>query len=364
MLSINKVLNRVIVAQFYQQNSGLFLFIFFVMFGMVEGSQLINYHVSLMTGIIQSTAFLLIVFCSWILYIVKAIHFVTSTLGKPQNLFLFVLTSLSPTKQFLCLFLAHSLVHIPVGLYSIATVLVAFKQGHPLIGVLIIGFNIMLCSLASLVSVYMLNNPSSFYISPFIKIKFPKRKTLIWFYFSFILNDVKLIFLVTKVFSYFVLLGFFQIPLDHYENRIALMGLLIGITAHAVLIFEIRKWEDSYMSFTKNLPLTVAKRYIVLAFVYLVLIAPELFLLIMNKVHLLDLIGTIVFGVGLLLFLQSLLYRLSMDMDKYIQYVLIVFLLSFALLLFKLYLILVLIYLIVSFQWYKKYFYTYESFRL
>jgi uncharacterized membrane protein YidH (DUF202 family) len=160
------------------------------------------------------------------------------------------------------------------------------------------------------------------------------------------------------------LLGFFQIPLDHYENRIALMGLLIGITAHAVLIFEIRKWEDSYMSFTKNLPLTVAKRYIVLAFVYLVLIAPELFLLIMNKVHLLDLIGTIVFGVGLLLFLQSLLYRLSMDMDKYIQYVLIVFLLSFALLLFKLYLILVLIYLIVSFQWYKKYFYTYESFRL
>ncbi len=364
MFSISKVLNRVIVAQFYQQNAGLFLFIFFAMFGMVEGSQLINYHVSLITGIIQSTAFLLIVFCVWILYTAKGVQFVISTLGKPQNSFLYTITSLTRIKQFSYLFLTHTLVHIPVGLYSLAIVWVALKQGQPMIAMIILVFNFLLCLLASLVSVYKLNNPSSFHISFFAKIKFPRKKTLTWFYFTYILNDAKLTFTITKLFSYFALFGFFQIPLDHYENRIPLMGLLIGAASHAVLIFEIRKWEDSYLSFTKNLPLSFAKRYFTIAIVYLVLLVPELLLMIVNHVHMTDLIGVIMFGVGFLLFLHSLLYHLNMDMDKYIQYVLIVFLLSFAMLLFKLYFILILVYLIISFQWYKRYLYSFESLRL
>ena len=364
MFSISKVLNRVIVFQFYQQNTGLFLFIFFVMFGMVEGSQLVNYHLALMTGIVQSTVFLLLVFCVWLSYSIKSSQFVLTTLARPENSFLFTTASLPRSQQIGYLLLIHSFIHFPVWVYAILTSFVAFKLGSILIGIAILAFNLLLCLIASIVSFKKLNNPTSFHSSLLLRIRFPVKKTLSWFYVAFIANDLKMILVITKLFSYFAVFGFFQIPLDHYETRIPFMGLLIGLTAHAILIFEIRKWEDSYLSFTKNLPIPITNRYLILTFVYALLITPELFLMVTNKVHLLDIIGLIFFGVGFLLFLHSMLYRLSMNMDRYIQYLLITFLLSFALILFTLSWLLIFIYVAVSILWYKKYYYTFESLRL
>jgi hypothetical protein len=246
----------------------------------------------------------------------------------------------------------------------LATAGVAVRQSRAVIGLLIVGFNLLLCSSASWLSVRKLNHPSSFHIPLLARIKLPFRKPLFWFYLGFIMNDALLILVITKLFSYFALFGFFQIPLDHYENRIPLMGLLIGMAAHAVLVYEIRKWEDSYLSFAKNLPMTLSARYLLLVILYAIVITPEMFLLATNHVHLVDGVLTIVFGISLLLFFHAMLYPVNMDMDRYIQYVLITFLLGFALILFKLSLLLVLVCFTLSSSWYRRYFYTFEAMRL
>ncbi len=331
---------------------------------MVEGSQLVSYHLSLMTGIIQSTSFLLIVFSVWFVYSVKSSQFVISSFAWPQNSFLFTLTCLPRSHQIGYLLFTHGFIHLPVWAYALVTSLVAFKQGNLLIGIFLLSFNFLLCFTMSVISVFQLNNPSSLYRSPLFHIQFPKKKTLTWFYLSFIMNDLKLITMVTKLFSYLAVVGFFQIPLDHYENRIPFMGFLLGLTAHAILIFEIRKWEDSYLTFTKNLPLSSIKRYLVLALVYTLLIIPEIFLMIVNKVHVVDLFAVIIFGMAYLLFIHSSLYHLNMNMDRYIQFISITFLISFTLILFTLSWFLVFIYATVSISWYKKYFYSFESLRL
>jgi len=81
-------------------------------------------------------------------------------------------------------------------------------------------------------------------------------------------------------------------------------------------------------------------------------------------VHLLDIVRTAVFGIGLLLFFHAVLYHLQMNMDRYIQYLLITFLLSFALILFELSWLLTLIYFAFSFHWYRRYFYSFEAMKL
>ncbi len=364
MLPINKVLIRIIVTEFYKQNLGLFLFVFFIMFGMVEGSQLIYYHLSLITGVIQSTAFFSLVLMLWLIYAIKSAQFVTSQLAKPQHSFLFVLTSLPKLFQVFAFALVHVLIHTPVLLYAIAIATVAFDQGQWLIGMEVIVFNLLLCGILSLVSVHKLNHPSAFSNVTFFKLPRFIKKSLGWFYAAFLLNELKVITTVTKLFSYFAVYGFLQINVDHYENRIALMGLLVGVTAHAVVLFELRKWEDSYLLFLKNLPFSPITRYLTMIIIFSLLLLPELFLLITHHVKLIDLIGSLLFSISFLLLLFAMVHHLKMDMDKYIQYLLILFLISFGIVLFKLSWVLILLYLFTSFSWHKKYFYTYESLRL
>jgi len=364
MFPISKVLNHVVVAQFYKQNNGLLLFIFFIMFGMVEGSQLVYYHLSLMTGIVQSTAFLLLVLAIWFVYAVKSSQFVVTQLAKPQNAFLNTLTAVPRATQLGNLLVAHLLIHLPVWLYATATSFVAISQGKPAIGISILAYNLLLCLAVSFVSIRKLNHPTSFNISLFSRIKLPFKKPVFWFYLGYIFNDAMLTFIVTKLFSYLALFGFLQIPLDHYENRVPMMGFLVGVAAHAVLIYEIRKWEDNYLSFFKNLPIKMSTRFFALAAMYTLLVTSEIFLLITSHVHLLDIVRTAALGIGLLLFFHTVLYRLRMNMDRYIQYLLITFLLSFALILFELSGLLTLIYFAFSFHWYKRYFYSFEAMKL
>ena len=364
MLPINKVLIRIIVTEFYKQNLGLFLFVFFIMFGMVEGSQLIYYHLSLITGVIQSTAFFSLVLTLWLVYAIKSAQFVTSQLAKPQHSFLFVLTSLPKFAQVFAFALVHVLIHTPVLLYAIAIATVAFDQGQWLLSTEVIVFNLLLCGILCLISVHKLNHPSAFSNVTFFKLPRFIKKSLAWFYAAFLLNELKVITTVTKLFSYFAVYGFLQISVDHYENRIALMGLLVGLTGHAVLIFELRKWEDSYLHFLKNLPFSPITRYLTMVIIFSLLLLPELFLLLTHHVKLIDLIGSLLFSISFLLLLFAMVHHLKMDMDKYIQYLLILFLISFGIVLFKLYWVLILLYLFTSFSWYKKYFYTYESLRL
>ena len=89
MLSVTKVLGKVLVARFYERNAGLFFVVFYLMFGIVESSQIISYHQSLIYATLTSLVFQLMVGGVWLLYSVKCIQFIAEQLRQPQNQFVF-----------------------------------------------------------------------------------------------------------------------------------------------------------------------------------------------------------------------------------------------------------------------------------
>ncbi|MEQ8424392.1 MAG: hypothetical protein RIA63_06760, partial [Cyclobacteriaceae bacterium] len=118
MFQIAGVLNRVIVKRFYERNTGFFLFVFLVMFGVVEGSQIISYHLSLIAGMLGSGVFMAVVFGVWLAYSVKCIQFVHEVLDHPKNGFLFLLRGLNKRKQFQYFLWVIFLLFLPVTVYS------------------------------------------------------------------------------------------------------------------------------------------------------------------------------------------------------------------------------------------------------
>ncbi len=150
-----------------------------------------------------------------------------------------------------------------------------------------------------------------------------------------------------------------NIPLDHFEYRTALMGILFGVASHAVIVIELRKFEENYLKFLRNLPIALANRFVQLALVYFLLLLPESSLLVVNHVNLFTILGIHLFATGLLVLSHCRLYT-ELNNDKHIQFTLWLFLISFMLVLFKVYLVELLLIWILAYRYFKSNFYRFE----
>jgi hypothetical protein len=360
MLSITKVLLKVWVAKFYERNAGLFLFIFFLMFGVVESSQIISYHLSLIYGTLSSPIFLLVVITVWILYMLKCVQFISSQLNKPENNFLFQLSRMERSKQFRNIALTVLLIDAPVLIYSSFIIVIGLqlRQLIPVSEIMAVHLSLVLIAIGWIV--YQLNSPHKkikLITLPSLKWKWPKPFPL--FYIGHLTTQLPTVFFFSKVFSIISIYGFLQIQLDHYENRTALMGLLFGLAAHLVMVFEFRKFEERYLPFLRTLPLTSIQRFIYLALVYALILLPEMVMLAINHIRPQDLIGIYLFGIGFLLLSHSLLY-IMLDNDRHLQWTLGLFLISFMLVLFKIYWVELIIIWGMAYHYFKKHFYQFE----
>ena len=172
---------------------------------------------------------------------------------------------------------------------------------------------------------------------------------------------------MTKVLSVLALVGFFQIAPDGYDVRIGLLGFLFSLASHSVIVFEFRRFEDQYLLFTRNVPLTLTKRFFTLAVVYGVLLLPEAALMVVNHLHVTDVLMIVLFGVGFLIFLHTAQYGLSLikgpDMDKHLLRLLGLFLISFLLVLMRIYWIEGIALWIIAGYLYHRNFYRFEGVR-
>ncbi len=61
MKAILHMMIKALVVPFYKDHAGMLIFVFFLMFGVVEASQVVNYHLALIHAMLSSGIFLLIV---------------------------------------------------------------------------------------------------------------------------------------------------------------------------------------------------------------------------------------------------------------------------------------------------------------
>ncbi|MFM8913138.1 MAG: hypothetical protein ACKOE6_09520, partial [Flammeovirgaceae bacterium] len=321
MGTLTNILMKVFVKKFYERNTGLLAFVFYAMFGVVESNQIISYHQSLIYGVLSSTTFLLLVMLVWLLYALKFLQLIFSELAQPQNQFFVLCATLPRTTQLKGWIMALSAIYFPVLLYSFFIVWIGISQNRvwPALAVLALHIGVLLAASSWIMQrLRSLHEKKAFTFLPSVRL--PWTKPFPFFYTSFLFNEIPLALLFTKLFSLFCLFGFLQIPLDHYENRVGLLGFLFGLMGHAVIVFELRKLETGRMTFLRGLPIRMLHRLLPVAFVYFLLIVPELLFLAANHLQPLDLLLTALFGVGFLIYQHHRLYRHELSMDKHLTH--------------------------------------------
>ncbi|HEV8512026.1 MAG TPA: hypothetical protein VGQ59_02055 [Cyclobacteriaceae bacterium] len=360
MLPTIKIINGVLVRKFYERHASLLFFVFYLMFGMVESGQIVSYHLALIHGAISSPVFMMIVLGIWMLYLIKAVLLLEECFAQPHNLFFKQIGQLNKPTQFFLLAYTYVLIYQPVLIYSIVMIVVAFKSNAILAAMSMIAFHFIMISLCAWRSINSINTsrPSVLAIP---SLRWPFAKPYPVFYISLLTDRFRIMLLLTKTFTILCLLGFLQIPLDHYESRLAHLGMAIAITSYSVIIFEWRQFEDQYLQFARALPITLTQRFLVVASAYAILLLPEFVVLLFQGFYLWDALIAILLSLGFALFAHSSLYQEKLNNDRHIQRVLWLFLITFFLALSKLALPAAILFSLIGWWRFRKNFEAYEA---
>lgn len=325
-----RLLIKTLGLSFYQQHAGLFLVVFYLLFGAVEGSQLISYHLAILMAICSSPLVLLLLFAIWVLYSIKAVLFIHKKLALAEYQFVKNITSIATRKQQLLWFKVYCFLLLPILIYAGFIVFIALKhQFYSSLLITVLG----LFSVLYLLSVYTFQRNNYVFKPAKVWVKLPvlkiNRPFGLWPIF-YLLNEQKLMFLVCKVVSILffkaILLLFADVGND---IRVYLTAMLAVALSHAILIFNLIKFDAFYQAFANALPIANWKRLMNWMVVLLLLLLPEFGLLIwfttFNWAY--SAIG-IVFSAGLMLSLFTLVYSFRADMESYMKCLLFFFFVS------------------------------------
>ena len=355
-----KLLIRTIGIAFYQQHVGLFLVAFYLLFGMIQGYDLILFHKALLLSICSSPINLLILFSIWILYAVKSLLFLRNKLTQEDYSFTKQLMVVPKKEQITLWIKVYSFLLVPVLCYA-SLILITSIISQYFFSFFATVLMLLLIMISLSIYTFRFNN-LSFNVSkssinlPSIRIKKPFWSWPIWY----LLNEQRLILLMCKIVSFVffkaILLVFADMP---NEIRIYLTALLAVVLSHAVLILNLTKFDAFYNSFAKNLPVNAIKRLIYWIVVFGLLLVPELILLVASTVITpLQFVNCVLFCLGSMLVLQSMVYFFKANTDRYLQYLLFFFFVSMFAILGSYYLQFSLVMIIFSsmiFKWnYKK----------
>jgi len=285
---MNSVLTKTIVMQFYKINTGFFLVSFILLFGLLNGKATMDLHHHIMQNICSSLSFAAGAAVVWSLYTVKCVTFFLKNIYAPANTFLFTMQSLSNRRQMFLLLQCQALLLSPVLAYAGVTIAVGLSNGNILLPALFATFQLALCG--SAIIYYRAIN--STWHQPAFRVPSVwanKRKPFITYLLHYSLNTRKSTFIGIKILSLLLLQG--MVMANSYEvNKESICVLMMFlISAHALLPAYYVQFMENSMSFLRNMPITLGRKYMVYVVTYAVIFLPELLFLLLNSKHALPL---------------------------------------------------------------------------
>lgn len=335
-----KILIQTIVKSFYKENAGFFIFLITIMFcivNKVDGAGVVEYHYSLILGMLKSYLFLLLVFLAWFLYVRKISAFVLVVIYKPEYSFLSILNSLSKSARLRLFLISECLLLMPILLYAFFIIVIGWQQ-HFYLQVLSIVVYLFLLSIGTAkFHIHVLDNPHK-------KQGVLWRKYTLWQWsqqsyslilLRFISTKQKMIWLGIKVFTCGTL---FLIArnntLTDYDLSFPFLFFNFGILANGILIYRIREFENSYLGFYRGLSVSLLKRILQYALVYFIVLIPEYIIFIMlAPVHIkyTDAVYFIGSAYCLLLLMNTVTYLMGISIKTYLKISFVIFCLEFVL---------------------------------
>lgn len=328
---MTNVLARIFTTRFYAQNTGFFFLLFYLLFGVVQGGQLISYHYGLLLGIVSNTGGLLLALVLWLLYNLKCTWYVLATLNNKEYAFLYqTIGGIAGVRQRRIWSGVHTGIYAPVLIYCSLAIVVALMKQYYVAAIILVIFNLLMCYSPVWIYTYLIKHPGAVFFyhkwQQWLHRHF--RKPLPLFYLYELATNRTRSLLLLKILSCVVLLATFNLMKGNdYDVRALLTGMLIATLLHTIVVFDHRHFEDQFLAFTRTLPIPLRKRYFALGITYGLLLLPESGLLVIhtlayNSWHWLVLM---IFGVSVLLMFRCLLYFPRLDQDKYLRWVFLLF---------------------------------------
>lgn len=348
-----KVLHQLFVSQFYKLNTGFFLFWFLLFFGVVSGSSLISYHLSLIQAIITIIPLQVIVMAGWLLYALKCLRYMENTLLRYNASFLHVLGGVNGRRLNVLVGYCYALALAPVTVYALVVTVIAVQQSKYGVALSIILFLVT-------VSVWPVRRltrmikaavpvPTTLFYEKWLR----RSKPLPWYWFlvQYAVKERKMNLLVLKSFSLFLFfLAFIWLSDDFVKPAFMLLLVLVAL-AHAVFMLVLQKFKEEKLLFIRNLPVPVWKRLGLFVLPVCLLFVPELLFMLINgwkMFSLGDMFMSYTVLVSQLVLFTAVLYITSMPAKTYMRVLFVIcFANMFALLAFD-HLLLVMLWLLAG----------------
>ena len=331
------VLLKSLVIPFYKQNAGLFAFLLFIMVaavGRANGVGLLEYHFSLIQGILTNFQFLLFVLCAWFLYALKCSQFIVDKLGQRDYVFFSLLSLKKPITVFGNLLLVQILILLPVMLYAAINLWIGVLHHWWAHGIVIMLFFAFISIFSVIGYQFRLSYPGIQRSSVIRNLLSFKRYSSYWlFLIRYIRTSRKLLFLVIKTGSCLILFGLiYGQSVDRSGLQMTILFYSFGLLGHGVLIYALRNMEETDLNFYRGMPFGRFQRFRQYALFYFLVFIPEIIVIVfLTPFHIsyANAILFIFFGYSVLLFLNSLLFIRFFRKFDYLKIITGLFLLIF-----------------------------------
>ncbi|MBB5648991.1 hypothetical protein [Pedobacter cryoconitis] len=326
--------------EFFAQHAGLFLFVFYIIFGAVPPDHLKNYLIALCMTINSSPIAMGILILINLVFSIKCLFFVQKQLNDPTYHFVKISSAAIKSKQLQNWLLLYLFIHSPLIVINLM-LMVSGLYGHFYVSAAILaGYMIIISgSLA-----YFTFRSVNYAFKPAIRLlNFPKisLKKPYWTWPLYaMLKEQTLSLIVCKILSFILFKAIiWMFTTNGNDVRIYLLGLMAAAISHCILISTALKFEKSYMNFVNSLPVNNWHKLFFTWVTILILMAPELFFYSsLNGFSILNTLKGIVLCSGILLYLRMSLYFVKEDMEKYLRHIFILLILSIMAIIANLYL--------------------------
>lgn len=328
MRTTSAILSKIFTQRFYIQNTGFFLVLFYLLFGVVNGANLLNYHKGLMLGFLGNYTFLFIVLLLWTAYALKCSGFILKTFQLQGFDFLYpTMGSIQKPARIRIWFLLHTAIYMPVLVYAGIAFLFAIQQHYYLPAALILILNVANCIWPLVLYERKLAQPDIIFftghLQRWINQHFTKPPVLFFLYELFTNFPRRIV--STKLFSACVLWLTFLVMQqgEYFDLRGLQIGVMVSVLVHMQLMVHHRAFDDTYLNFMENLPIKLFTHYGRLIGVYVIMFLPEMVMITVNaytKTSAMGLVTVFATALSLLILFRTMLFFPKMNPEVHVRY--------------------------------------------
>lgn len=263
------LINKVLVKKFYEDQAFILFLLIVVSYGFLSGKE----HIELAKAFTSSLSLIWMPFTFWTLFAAWVINTFYHQINSTQNAFLREFKKSSYSKRLVIWMMTFHGNFLLISTYAVFMMIVAFQNDFWMVLVVIILYLIFISILAVLIMDRML-------IRQFHRKKWTRHKINLphWtFELQYLVQQKSLMTFLLKLLSLSILyfsIQYYQI--EDFDLRFLMAVIILNGAVHYPLISGVQIFIQRYMTYLRNLPISLNSLYLRMSFILFLLYLPDL----------------------------------------------------------------------------------------